>query len=784
MLEFFRRYQRGFFIVITVVIVISFSFFGTFQTFADRDRDDKVAFVALDGSKVRSSELHDMVAFLTGDSHDYLFSGGGSGNALNDGVLAADILESGLAQVIATPYLPEIGEEQQARLDREKRYKPYVHPKAPFLTSEQIWTYYAPDVKSNFDLLRSADNAKTKDAFNARVNLFVAERNFPAPYLKQFLRYQESSHKWLPQDPNLMHADLSLFGYHSTQDWFGRHFVELCAQFIINSAKIAEQKGFTITREEAIGSLYRNAEESFRELKAQGATAAQNVGEFFQDQLRRLGIDQSRAVKLWTDILLFRTLFFENADSVLVDTSSYKDFFHHLNEYVDIDLYQLPEALRFASMRDLQQFALYLTAVRPAQENSKNAKSLALPTVLASAQQVKKAYPELVERTYLVKAAKVNKESLETKVGVKATNQWQVEDKNWAQLKERYPELAKKDDSTRDARLKLLDGLDPARKAQIDTYSRQKIVEAHPEWLALALHEAPVEEKEITLREQGGDVPFEGFKNTLQLITLLDKAPLNEQSPDLAMLTQDNVHYVQLELLDRSKPERVLTFSEAQEDGTMSKLLNKVLESSYSRIRSKEPSLFLKENGEWKPFKDVKDQVGEYYFEDLFRSLDHEMQVYKQRMPNFTDWSNRQEAILAISLLPYVQEESQIAKEKLAKGEEWPDATAEKNQFALVKSRERVVRSGPNYAVNPEIAFSLEKESFSPLTSYQNSGACFFTVVSKGFLSSNELIRTKVFDERDMLGRAAVVQYAENILADMQKKGAYNLENSTKSSNG
>ena len=127
MLDFFRRYQRGLFIVITVVIVISFSFFGTFQAFAGKEQDDKVAFTALDGSKVRRSEVVDMVAFLTSDSHDFLFSGG-AGNALNDGVLAGDILESGLAQVIGVPYLTEMAPELQTRLEREKRYKSYTHP--------------------------------------------------------------------------------------------------------------------------------------------------------------------------------------------------------------------------------------------------------------------------------------------------------------------------------------------------------------------------------------------------------------------------------------------------------------------------------------------------------------------------------------------------------------------------------------------------------------------------------------------------------------------------------
>lgn len=782
MLEFFRRYQRGFFIVITVVIVISFSFFGTYQTFESKEQEDKVAFTALDGSKVRRSEVTDMVAFLTSDSHDYLFSGG-SGNPLNDGVLASDILESGLAQVIAEPYLIEIGKEQETRLEREKRYKPYTHPRASFLTAEQIWAYYAPDLKTNFDLLRNSESAKSKDAFAARVNLFVAERNFPSAYLRQFLRYQEASYKWLPPDQNLPQVDLSLFGYHSTEEWFGRQFVEVAAQFIINSAKIAEQKGYKITNEEALGSLYRNAEHAFRESRSQGTLSAKNVGDFFQDQLRRLGMDQNRAVKVWTEILLFRTLFFENADSVLVDTASYKDFFHHLNEYVDIDLYQLPEELRFSNLRDLEQFAIYLSAVRPPVEGAKNQNPLSMPQAFATTHHVKKIYPELVERTFTVRVAQVNKEALQTKIGVKGTWEWQIDDQNWQQLKTRYPELAAQEAPTPEARLKLLDTLDPAKRSQLDTYSRQQIVDQHPEWIAQALADAPAQEQVLSLREQGGKVPFEGFKNTLALITLFDKAPLNEATPELSQLSQDGVHYIKVEVVDKSKPERILRFSEAKNDGTMEALLNKALESSYARIRSKEPSVFLKENGEWKPFKEVKDNIALYYFEDMFRIIDHEIEVFKAKMPNFTDWSSKEQAMLAVSLLPYVQEELQVVKEKIANSEEWPHTPSAQShtaagpeQFAIVKSRKQVVRSGPDFVVNPQLAFSLDLESMSPLSAYEESGPAFFMVVGKGFLPSDEIVRTKVLDERNMLGREALIEFAGDVLVNMQKKGAYSLE--------
>lgn len=782
MLQFFRRYQRAVFIVITFVIVISFSFFGTFQTFSGKDQEDKVAFTAVDGSKVRRSELNDMINFLASDSHDYLFSASNSGNGLNDGVVVNDILDSGLAQVITSPYLAQIGEEQQVRLEREKRYNPYTHPKAPFLTAEQVWAYYAPDIKTNFDLLRSFETTKSEEAFSARVDLFMAERHFPSAYLKQFLRYQEMQHKWLPQDPNLAYQDLSLFGYHNVQDWFGRQFIELCAQFVINSAKIAQAKGYTVTKEEVIGSLFRNAESAYRQSRSQGMMTATNVGDYFTEQLRRLGMDQSRAVKLWTDVLLFRTLFFDNADSVLVDRTSYNSFYHYQNEYVDIDLFQLPKDLRFATVRDLEQFALYLNAVRLPEEAAKQSDPLNIPKEFLAARDVKKVYPELVERKIFLRYATLNKDQLQTKIGVKNTWEWQVADKNWKTLRGRYPELANYPDNTVEERLQALDRLEPARRAMLDSYSRSQIVDEHPEWIKQALQEAPTKEEELALRAQGGKTPFEGVKNTVELIKLLDSVPLNEESEQLATYTQDNQHYVRILVLDRSKPEALLTFAEAKGDGTLDRLLDKTLETSYPRLKTKEPSLFLTESGDWKPFNDVKDNVALLYFADLFKKLELEIDLYKKHLPDFTDWSDRQKALVAISLLPLVREKQEEVKESLAKSTEWLDEqetaseTATPSQFKLVKSRERLVRRDPTFAVNPELAFSLEKETLSGLTNYQSSGPSFFIVMAKGYLPSDEQVRAKVLEERSLLGREALAKLGGLLLTEMQKKGSIEIE--------
>ena len=61
-------------------------FFGTSQAMRGRDVEDKVAFTAIDGTKVYQSELNDMVTFLSQDCSDTKVAKNSErGNALNDG---------------------------------------------------------------------------------------------------------------------------------------------------------------------------------------------------------------------------------------------------------------------------------------------------------------------------------------------------------------------------------------------------------------------------------------------------------------------------------------------------------------------------------------------------------------------------------------------------------------------------------------------------------------------------------------------------------------------------
>lgn len=738
MLEFFRRYQKAFFIVITVVIVVSFSFFGTFQAIHGRDVEDSVAFTAIDGSKVLSSEVNDLIAFLTQDSSDALISGRPvAANGLNDGVIANDFIQTGLAQVIAASYLQEIAQEEQVKLQREKRYRPYEHPKAPFLSAKQIWTYYAPDLAKFLSQLQAVPEANTMQAFNVRMGLFMAQRQFPPAYLKHFLRYQESMHKWLTPDANLPNYDFSLFGYSSSQDWFGRRFVELVAQFIINSAKYAESRGYTISKDEALASLFKNCETSFNERSAQGMLGSKGPSEYFQEQLRYLTMDQGRVVSVWSQVLLFRRLFYDNADSILASGMGFENFYKHINEYVDIDLYQLPQFLRLSSLKDLQKCQLYHNAVRA---NKQPGPFFILPKQLLTAAEVKLHFPELVERAFHLRWKQADKEQLQMKVGVKQMWKWQTSDENWQQLVAKYPELGsdKNKSATEDERLALLDSLDPARRVMVDTFSRQEIVNANGQWLTEALQTAPEKEELVLIRQEGGKLPFIGISDRAKFIEALSNAK------ELDCYSQDSVHYYTIQVLDADAQEVVLSYEKADSDKTLDALLEKTLEKNKDAF-----TLFLQE-------------------------LDVQTAIAKEKYPALTNWNDQVKARIATYFLPYVQQVKNNLAEKPEESEQWVTADTQSSDIAAVGSyklwftKERLIRKDKEYAVDPSVAFSLAVQECSPLTIWEKNGLSFYTVVSKGFLPSSSAVRQKVIEARTLLGNDAICELGQRLLEKMQ----------------
>lgn len=765
MLEFFRRYQKFFFIIVTCVIVISFTFFGTYDAFVGSAKEnDTVAFTAVDGCKISGREFSDLVNFL---SVDHPFS---------DDVIENNFLLSGIAEVIAEPFLAKFQSELQSRHEKEKRFVPYANAQAPFVGVEAIWSYFAPDIKTYFEALKSMPDAATKDAFSCRVKLYLAERRFPAGYQKRILKYQEKQHSWLAPDEGLAHRDLSLFGYHNLQDWFGKNFLELVGEYIINCAKIAESKGYSVSKAEAMQSLMANLNASFKEASANPYNAISNVSDYYLDALRRLNMDEARLVQAAKKVLLFRNYFNANKDAILVSTLPYRDFLEHQNEFVEAKVYKLPSELTFQKMADLEKFEIYVNAVRDPKEPK--AKLPMPPQKYLSLQEIKKSFPELVQKRYRLRYATCNKEALEAKIGLRGTWQWQKEDAGFKMLQDKFPEIAGKfaDNrvKTKEERQVLLDALDSKTRSRIDDFSREQIVNLHPEWVEETLASMPMKEEVVDIREQGGQLPFSFVNDRAALMALLDKASPNVASSELSCYTQDKVHYYRIVLLDSPEKEQLLTFKEAKQDGTLDQIYNTMLEATYTKVRSK----FTRENGEYKPFAEVKDQIGDIHFEELIETLDEECQKEQKEAPQFCNWKDKDEARLAVRLLPYMRsvlkkikaDPKVVAKavvDQKAKG-----SNPLQEQWKLVEANEKVSRGQDEKVIAIEEAFLLQPDLFSTLSYTENAGITFFKVYGKGTLPFEEDLRAKVMEARALLAGGLELELAKSLLTEMQQKNA------------
>ena len=119
MLEFFRKYQRYLFIFVTVIIIVTFSLFGSYKTFGQTDgRKEIVVGRAIDGSKLKYFEIKQLAALLGAESGQ-------------TGVIRDQFLKTGVADQLAQAFFEPLKADWQSRLDRAKRCRFYVHPAAP-----------------------------------------------------------------------------------------------------------------------------------------------------------------------------------------------------------------------------------------------------------------------------------------------------------------------------------------------------------------------------------------------------------------------------------------------------------------------------------------------------------------------------------------------------------------------------------------------------------------------------------------------------------------------------
>lgn len=794
MLDFFRRHQRYFFSIITVVIIISFSFFGTYSTLSDGSFREQIAFRSINGKDITRHQLDEMAAFIGTDAQDkFLFGGIWGPNFLNDGVVSKDFLETGLGAMLASSYQSDIMPDLAARLEKERRYELYAHPQAGFITTEAAWNYLSPSMSTYYNALRASQDPTTPQALQARAALFLMEKQFPQQLLKQVLRYQEKQYAWVVPDRELDRADLSLFGYHTLEDWFGPRFVRLVSEFIINSAAIAESKGYEVTKADALSDLIKNSEMSYQQNARSQHLGVASSKEYFNEQLRRLGMDQNGAANVWRQVMLFRRLFQDMGSSVFIDPLTYHTIDAYALETVEGELYRLPKELHLNNFAALQKFETYLDAV--AKRTDEDKAKLTLPTTYLTAEQVAKTTPELVQKDYVLEIAQVSKKTLEGDVTVKDTWNWEVDDKGWEQLKKQFPELGVKKGATRDERFAALDSLDNKTRGRVDAFARNAIVNAHPEWLDNALKSSEVMRVPVGIREKGGNTLISGLDDGKSLMKLLDAAPIEgkETTPaakdagaKLSKYSADDAVYYKIAVIERNGTPRVLTFVEADQQGILTQLLDKQLEAYYVKTRDSNTKDYQNESGAWKPLADVKDSVAARYFDKTLSAIkaSYAKLIAPEKAPDqmIPDYA------ATLRFFPYANElKAKLQKDPQQAAQYIVEAPAIENgrtrpvrtladQWKFEHGVYQTTRSSATSAIDAAQALKMSKGEWSKVNAPANGDITFFRLSDKKDGALEQLVSGSVAKAKYLLSNDAQQKLMRHVLITLREKNAISLD--------
>ncbi len=622
MLQLLRKHQKVLLSIVAVFTIASFLFFGSYSVMQpSREIPDQAIGKTINGKPIMREEFTLLTNFLNTSPYErQIFEKGGAPNLLNDGVVQKDFFQTGFAVMLAERNFDFLKPEIEKKMERVKNFRRYVHPQAPFLSSQGIWQNLLPSLNLHYDaLLKKVDVDAEVVALLS--SLYLDQTHFPPDILRNILKYHQGQYDWLPADPFLDQGDLSIFGFTTLEDWMGHRLLSLMAQVILNGAALSQEQGHKVSLEEARASLYRNVHNAIIQVSGKEVTEAQ-VDQIYHKQTAMLHWQEDKVVAVWQKVLLFRKLLRDQGSSIIVDPQSLAASAAFAEELVKVDLYSLPSELELRNFRDLLKLQTYLEAVSPTQGRKTKSVSLGLPVVYATLDEIANRCPELVQTKVVAELQSVRAEQLATGVTLKDVYAWELEEQHWGQLCKAFPILQNRPSGTREDRYQALEKLPLQERASVDFYAKLEIVKAHPEWLESAFVKASKEKVEFGLRSQGGNMPLQGSIDREELKALLEKTAVGS----VVSYSPDDKHCYRITLLQPMKPQEILSFAEARQDGTLDTLIDRQLTQSYPEVRKKHPALFALKDGEWKPFKEVQDLVGAEVYADLLSKIEEASQ--------------------------------------------------------------------------------------------------------------------------------------------------------------
>ena len=600
MLEFFRKYQKVFFIFVTIIIGISFSVAGINTQMVESTPDKQIG-KTINGRPIYSKELLVLSQLL---SHS-LFDTDRSNwpHLLNDGVIEKNFLETGLAVMLAEQYFSYLESELKKKEQIISLFKPYAHPYDAQLGCRAIWKNYSPGLLEHLEQLKNSE--MDVHGFSALCQLYLDQLAFPKEAMQQVLHFQEQR-SGFPKDPRLAEIELSLFGFKNVKDWFGDRFIYLASQFILNVSSLAEQKQYQITKQEVQTDLLQNVYKGYKQISQNKSLEPSQAMQYFQRELQVLGLNEADVVNAWRHVMLFRRLVLDTSSSVFNDPLAQKQFHLFADQSVEVELYELPSYLRLKDFSSLLKLQVYLEAISLKQPNS-----LDLPLEFASLDSIEARQPELVQKKVEVRLSSINIEELAAQISLKSTWEWEATDEGWVFLLTRFPELKNFKQT--------LDQID--FRSSIDQAARLEMVRQNKELIVKALQQKPLKTVELLLRKKPlAQGPYSSLLNDKEFTAFLENDPLESIKEYYSV---DTNNFYRIELIGRNTQKELVSFEEAFQDGTLDSILDQKLENAYPNIR-KGKELFLQANGNFKPFYEVKEQIGRILYEPLFLSIEQE----------------------------------------------------------------------------------------------------------------------------------------------------------------
>lgn len=766
MFQFFRRHQRAIFLVVTTIIILSFSFFGTYSAVVSTKGADPVVFTTLHGKKIRKSECVAYQLFLSQGGIQSLEQ---RMNFFNDGFLEKDILSTGVGEAIFAKWQDKgLAEYLIQKKSFEKSYHLYQHPQAPFLSTEYVWSYFAPSLKDSYFEYQKTSSDNIKELFKKKAELFTSEKQCPGIFVKQMLLYQQKQAAWLAKDPLLDGKDFSLFAYTSATDWFGEAFLEKVVETVIDGAEQASREGLSVSDEEVETSLYATLKKS---ASLYADLADRPVQELVEMSLRSLGLDFATVKKIEKTLLLYRMGYTTLSDHIAVSAFPFRHELADRARTKAIDVYSLQPALRVNSNEELAELYLWKQAVLAPSS---------MPTVFSEAylspEEVQVSWPEFVQERFFVSCRMVGPEQLEPFIKLKELWNWQAEEKNFARLSEKFPRLLEGTASDPESRMKVIEALPISVRRELDQYSKRLFIQDHPDWIAQEMTKEEPLQKVLFLRPRGESSELEGISNMRDLAALLRKAPIGKIDDHLQTYSQDGLHFYEFVLQDRSAKLEHVPLIQLRQDGTLNRVFKKVLEAQYPSLRRGSPKPFLRENGEWKPFQEVELQLVDAYLAPLYQKLDQVRPEMEKKYPTLCQWKNHEEARLALFTLPLVLDNikmmemkgSVVSKpvriEDVMSGSKEAIDQAEDTLFDFVKAEETIRAS--NISSMPQLLplFDSLDMSRSAVLYYPSFGTSYVVVKGSSVGAYDRELRSILYALDGFLADSARRQKIEELL--------------------